>query len=96
MGLSKSSLYQLLRLALAGPVKAGTDLDQIGTELNRAQIAFHNAIDDYFNQLQIQIDNKNKATRLMLEQKIEIYGNMSPTQNELVLQCLQNMKPSAN
>ena len=31
----------------------------------------------------------------MLEQKIETHGIMSPTQNELVLRYLQNMKPSA-
>ena len=70
--------------ALAGLIKAGTDLDQVGTELNRAQITFFNAIDDYFNQLQLQIDNKNKAIRLLLEQKIETYDVMSPMQNELV------------
>ena len=81
-------MYQLLRLALAGLIKVGTDLDQVGTELNRAQITFYNAIDDYFNQRQLQIDNKNKAIRLILEQKIETYGVMSPMQNELVLQCL--------
>ncbi|KAK0517567.1 hypothetical protein JMJ35_000722 [Cladonia borealis] len=83
------------QLALAGLIKAGTDSDQVGTELNRAQITFHDAIDDHFNQLQLQIDNKNKAIRFMLEQKIETYGVMSTMQNELVLQCLQSMKPSA-
>ena len=69
--------------ALAGLVKAGTDLDRVGTELNHAQITFHNAIDDYFNQLQLQIDNKDKAIHLMLEQKIETSGVMFSMQNQL-------------
>ena len=38
MGLSRSLLYQLLRLALAGLIKAGTDLDQEGTELNARKL----------------------------------------------------------
>ena len=69
--------------ALTGLVKAGTDLDRVGTELNHAQIAFHNAIDDYFKHLQLQIDNKDKAIRLMLEQKIETSGVMFSMQKQL-------------
>ena len=83
-GQGVSDLQACYDHALSGLIKAGTDLDQVGTELNRAQITFYNAIDDYFKQLQLQIDNKNKAIRLMLEQKIEIYSVMSPLQNELV------------
>ena len=80
--------------ALAGLVKAGTDLDHAGTELNRAQITFHNAIDDYFNQLQLQIDSKDKAIRLMLEQKIETSGVMFSLQNQLTK--LQDEKTTLN
>lgn len=37
--------------ALAGLVKAGTELDRVGTELDRAQVTFRYAINEYFNQL---------------------------------------------
>ena len=83
-GQGVSDLQACYAHALAGLVKAGTDLDQVGTELNRAQTTFCNAIDDYFHQLQLQIDNKDKVIRLLLEQKIETYGVMSRMQNELV------------
>ena len=83
-GQGVSDLQACYAHALAGLVKAGTDLDQVDTELNRAQIAFYNAIDDYFHQLQLQIDNKDKAIRLLLEQKIETYGVMSQWHKELM------------
>ena len=69
--------------ALAALVKAGTDLDRVGTELDRAHITFHKAINVYFNQLQLQIDNKDKAIRLLMEQKIETYDAMCSMQNQL-------------
>ena len=69
--------------ALAGILKAGTELDQVGTELDRAQFIFHNAVNEYFNQLQLQIDNKNKTIRLLMEQKIETYDAMYSMQNQL-------------
>ena len=78
-----SGLEACYHHALAGLVKAGTDLDRVGTELNRAEITFHNAIDDYFNQLQLQIDNKDKVIRLMLEQKIETSDVIFSMQNQL-------------
>ena len=69
--------------ALAGLVKAGTDLDRVGTELDHAHITFYNAINVYFNQLQLQIDNKDKAIHLLMEQKIETYDAMYSMQNQL-------------
>ncbi len=70
--------------ALAGLVKAGTDLDRVGTELNRVQITFHNAINEYFNQLQLQIDGKDRVIRLMIEQKVETFDAMYSMQDQLV------------
>lgn len=69
--------------ALTGLVKAGTELDQVGTELDRAQINFHYAVNEYFNQLQLQIHHKDKAIRLMMEQKIETFDAMYSMQNQL-------------
>ena len=69
--------------ALAGLLKAGTELDRVGTELDRAQITFYNAVNEYFNQLQLQIDNKDKTIRLLMEQKIETYDAMYSMRNQL-------------
>ena len=78
-----SDLNACYNHALAGLIRAGTDLDRVGTELNRAQVTFHNAIDQYFNQLQLQIDNKDKTIRLLLEQKVETYDVMISWHNQL-------------
>ena len=69
--------------ALAGLIEAGTDLDRVGTELDRAQFTFYNAVNEYFNQLQLQIDNKDKAIHLLMEQKIETFDAMCSMQNQL-------------
>ena len=79
-----SDLQACYNHALSGLIKAGTDLNRVGTEFDRVQVTFYNAIDGYFEQLQLQIDNKDKAIRLMLEQKIEWYDVMSSMQNQLV------------
>ncbi len=76
--------------ALAGLIKAGTDLDLVGMEMSHAQTTFHNAINEYFNQLQLQIDNKDKAIRLMMEQKVETSNIIYSMQNQLV--ALQDEK----
>ena len=65
-------------------VKAGADLDRVGTELNRVEVTFHNAVNEYLSQLQSQIDNKDKAIRLMVEQKVETIDVMCSMQNQLV------------
>ena len=69
--------------ALAMLVKAGTGLDRAGTELDCAQTTFRYAINEYFNQLQLQIDHKDKAIRLMMEQKIEAFDAMYSMQDQL-------------
>lgn len=69
--------------ALAGLVKAGAELNRVGTEMDRAEISFRHAINEYFNQLQFQIDHKDKAIRLIMEQKVETFDAMYSMQNQL-------------
>ena len=69
--------------ALAVLVRAGTELERASTELDRAQTTFSYAIDEYLNQLQLEIDHKDKTIRLMMEQKIEAFDAMYAMQNQL-------------
>ena len=78
-----SDLQASYEHALAGLVKAGSELDRVGMEVDRAEIAFHHAINEYFNQLQLQIDHKDKAIRVLTEQKIGAFESMYLMRDQL-------------
>ena len=80
--------------ALAGLVKAGSELNRVGTEMDRAEIAFRHAINEYFNQLQFQIDHKDNAIRVLTEQKIGAFESMYSMQDQLAK--LRNEKTFVN
>ena len=80
--------------ALAELVNAGSELNRLGTEMDRAEIDFRHAINEYFNQLQFQIDHKDKAIRVLTEQKFGAFESMYSMQDQLAK--LRNEKILAN
>ena len=69
--------------ALARLITAGSELDRVGTELSFVQRNFHVAINDFFDQLQLQIDDKNMTIRLMSEQNIGMRNVYRSTRDAL-------------